>query len=148
MNNQQVTPSLRTFSSDEGPAKGVVFSPKEYAISDHLPDHRQPENLNELGYYLAGLIEGGGHLSAKRIELTFRLADIAYVYRLRKQIGYGKVHTRSGLNTVQLVILKPNGIAKVSALICGKLVGSQKTNELAAYYKAGSRAQFRLNDNF
>lgn len=148
LNNQQVISLTRAFSSKEEPAKSVVFNPKESAISDHLLDHRQPEDGEELGYYLAGLIDGGGHLSEKRIEITFRLADIAYVYRLRKQIGYGKVHTRSGLNTVQLVILKPAGILKVSALIYGKLVSSKKTNDLSAYYKASPRAQFRLNDNF
>ena len=40
-------------------------------ISDHLNKHRKPESDEELGWYLAGLIESDGMTGEDRLEIIF-----------------------------------------------------------------------------
>lgn len=61
---------------------------KEYneleTISDHIFTHIRPNTNEELGYYLAGLIEGDGYFGEQRFEIAFHENDTFF-------IGYGSV---------------------------------------------------------
>ena len=57
-----------------------------YALSDY-----------DLGYYLAGLIEGDGYISPqKQIVISFRSQDLIFAYALKKRIGYGNINKVKG----------------------------------------------------
>jgi Cytochrome C and Quinol oxidase polypeptide I len=61
-------------------------------ISDHVPKHLKPLNNEQLGYYLAGLIDGDGHFSkALQLVIAFNSSDAFLAYNLKERIGYGNV---------------------------------------------------------
>lgn len=138
LNNQQVILTQhRTFSSR--PAPDAVFDLDGLLISDHMEKHRKPESDEELGYYLAGLIEGDGYIGYKRIEIAFHTDDISSAYYIKKRLGYGSVLFLKGKNSVRYVVRKLVGIEKIYKLINGKLLGQPKIDQLLVN---GYAAQF------
>ena len=99
-------------------------------LSDHLKKHRKPETLEELGYYLAGLIEGDGYIGDSRIEIAFHMDDISSAYYIKKRIGYGSVLYLKGKNSVRYVLRHKTGLDKVFNMINGKLLACYKINQL------------------
>jgi hypothetical protein len=99
-------------------------------LSDHLEKHRKPETLEELGYYLAGLIEGDGYIGDSRIEIAFHMDDISSAYYIKKRIGYGSVLYLRGKNSVRYVLRHKTGLDKVFNMINGKLLACYKINQL------------------
>jgi hypothetical protein len=45
-------------------------------ISDHRKEHREFNSSEELGYYLAGLIEGDGNFGKRSLEIVLNKKDI------------------------------------------------------------------------
>ncbi len=60
-------------------------------ISKHVPKHLKPLNDNQLGYYLAGLIDGDGHFNNKQLVIAFNIKDISLAYYIKSIIGYGNI---------------------------------------------------------
>jgi hypothetical protein len=70
----------------------VVNSENVKGISNHVPKHLKPINSEQLGYYLAGLIDGDGHFSkAQQLVIVFSFPDAFLAYYLKKELGYGTV---------------------------------------------------------
>jgi len=104
------------------------------SISIHVPTHNKPVNDIQLGHYLAGLIDGGGHFSSKQqLVIAFNSLDASLAYYLKKEIGYGRVHKvkNKNKNSVILVIAAIKGIEKVISLINGKLRSKGKLNQIS-----------------
>ena len=62
----------------------------------HRKPHRYPENENEWGYYLGGLIDADGSLTDVRknqpnITICFHQKDISLAYKIRGILNYGTV---------------------------------------------------------
>ena len=108
---------------------GKIISPNEY-ISDHLKSKNKPQNDNDFGYYLTGLIEGAGNIESRKIEIRFPLSEISTAYSLKKQIGYGKVQINKNEELVLFVVNNSAGLEKIFSLINGKLLGQEKINQL------------------
>lgn len=106
------------------------FISDDLKISDHLKNHNKPQNLNQLGYYLAGLIEGDGYIGNSRIEIAFHKDDISCAYYIKKSIGYGSILHLKGKNSVRYVLRHSVGLEKLFTLINGKLLNSSKINQL------------------
>lgn len=106
------------------------FISDDLKISDHLKKHKKPETSKELGYYLAGLIEGDGYIGDSRIEIAFHLDDTSSAYYIKKRIGYGSVLFLKGKNSVRYVLRHTVGLEKVFTLINGKLLSSPKRDQL------------------
>lgn len=52
----------------------------------------RPSTQTDLGYYLAGLIEGDGHISSQnQIVITFHETDVSLAYFLKEKIGHGNI---------------------------------------------------------
>lgn len=100
-------------------------------ISEHTT-HKKPESLDELGYYLAGLIEGDGHLNNCGFEIFFDEKDIKNAYYIKKIIGYGKI-SKIKNKKYKLSITNQAGARKVWSLINGKLQGSYKIQQAINY---------------
>jgi hypothetical protein len=89
-------------------------------------------NLDQLGSYLAGLIEGDGHIyvppfplqgQRKRnafIRLTFNKNDLPLAEKLLKTIGHGYIQSQLDYGVYRLVIANQEGLIKVVNLINGK----------------------------
>jgi LAGLIDADG endonuclease len=103
----------------------------------HMSKHKKPENDEEFGYYLAGLIEGDGYIGKRSIEIAFHISDISLAYFLKKRIGFGNItkysHTK---NAVRYTIWNKEGILKVLNLVNGKFVSKYKNNQIYNYVKS------------
>lgn len=100
-------------------------------VSIHVPSHLKPINDTQLGHYLAGLIDGGGHFSSKQqLVIVFNYLDSSLAYYLKKQIGYGSVHKVKNKNAVILLLVAIKGMEKVISLINGKLRNNEKLNQI------------------
>lgn len=104
---------------------------KDNKISEHINNYYKLNNDDELGYYLAGLIEGDGNISVRTISIAFHIKDIKNAYYLKKLIGYGEVKPYSHSDqVVRLNIHKKVGRERVFDLINGKLLGPYKIQQL------------------
>lgn len=93
-------------------------------ISVHRPTYNNilKFSTQDLGYYLAGLIEGDGYISPQnQIVIVFHLDDSSLAYSLKKTIGYGNIYKIKNKNAIKLVIANKLGVQKILELINGKL---------------------------
>lgn len=75
-----------------GKKNKVKIKERVKLISDHVPKHLKPLNNEQLGYYLAGLIDGDGHFSkALQLVIAFSSSDAFLAYNLKEKLGYGNV---------------------------------------------------------
>jgi hypothetical protein len=100
------------------------------SISIHVPKHLKSLSSNELGYYLAGLIDGDGHFSKNQLIIAFNIQDIALAYFLKKQIEFGNVYKVKNKNAVILVVANKIGLLKIINLINGKIRNPSKLNQI------------------
>lgn len=107
---------------------GLTSVPK--LLSEHRPDHRQPETPEELGSYLAGLIEGDGCFSGKRLEIVLHYEDKALAYRIKKWIGYGTVSKVKDKMAVKYCLTHREGLTKVLQWTRTSWVGFQKWQQI------------------
>lgn len=87
-----------------------------------MEKHKKPDSDNELGYYLAGLIEG----TDKRLEIIFSYASLAY--NIKKWIGYGNIYKVKDKKAYSL--RHSIGLKKVLELVNGKFVSQNKILQL------------------
>jgi len=100
----------------------VEYSEHVKSISVHAPKHVKPLNNEQLGHYLAGLIDGDGHFSkAQQLIIVFSFPDAFLAYYIKKEIGYGNVRKVKDKSAYILVISNKQGISNVIKLINGKL---------------------------
>lgn len=109
----------------------VVNSENVKYISNHLPKHLKPLNNEQLGYYLAGLIDGDGHFSkAQQLVIVFSYSDVFLAYFLKSKLGFGNVRKVKDKNAYLLIISKKEGILYVINLINGKLRTEHRFNQV------------------
>jgi hypothetical protein len=100
-------------------------------VSDHVPKHLKPLNNEQLGYYLAGLIDGDGHFSkAQQLVITFSSPDAFLAYYLKERLGYGNVKKVKDKNAYLLIVSNKKGMLNVINLINGKLRAEHRFNQV------------------
>ncbi len=105
------------------------------AIKTHL-SHRKPKTENCFGYYLAGLIDGDGHISTiRQIVIVFALQDVSLAYYIKSQLRCGTVRKVKDKNAVLFVISSLQGFIKVINLINGKLRTTAKVERVQSLLK-------------
>jgi hypothetical protein len=120
---------IKNGTSETIRSKIVVNSENVKRVSDHVPKHLKPLNDEQLGHYLAGLIDGHGQFANKGLILTFKQEDASLAYYIKTQIGYGHVW-KSRYFTYHLEVSNEKGLARVIELINGKLKKKSNINEL------------------
>ncbi len=91
----------------------------------------KPLNNEQLGYYLAGLIDGDGHFSkAQQLIIVFSSPDAFLAYYLKKRLGYGNVRKVKDKNVYLLIVSNKQGMLNVINLINGKLRTEHRFNQL------------------
>lgn len=102
-------------------------------ISVHVPKHFKPNNPEQIGHYLAGLIEGGGQFTNKQeLVIEFHHLDASLAYFIKKSIGYGRVKKihKEDKESIFLVVSSIEGLIKVINLINGKIRIENTLNEI------------------
>jgi hypothetical protein len=127
----------------------VVSSENVKFISDHVPKHSKPINDEQLGHYLAGLIDGNGHFNnVPQLVIIFSFSDAFLAYYLKKAVGFGNVKKVKDKNAYLLIISNKKGILKIINLINGKLRTKNKYNQVTnniLIHKGYSNIKFTLN---
>lgn len=96
-----------------------------------------PQTLQDLGSYLAGLIEGDGHFSKNQLIISCHNRDDACFRSLIKRIGYGTLKPYSKGRALRLVVSSKVGLRRILELVNGKFVGYNKYNQLVKHNYAG-----------
>lgn len=117
---QQSAGNLKVTENDKGSNNNI--------LSEHNK-HKKPLSLTDLGYYLAGLIEGDGHLNRRGFEIIFHENDVKNAHYLKKAIGYGTISKIKNKKAYKLSITNYDGRKKVWDLINGKLQGPYKIEQ-------------------
>lgn len=100
-------------------------------ISDHVPKHLKPLNNEQLGHYLAGLIDGDGHFSKiQQLVLVFSSPDAFLAYYIKQSLGHGSVKKVKDKKAYLLVISSKKGMLNVLNLINGKLRTEHRFNQV------------------
>uniref|UniRef100_UPI0030035C3F LAGLIDADG endonuclease n=1 Tax=Cubamyces lactineus TaxID=1391043 RepID=UPI0030035C3F len=99
-------------------------------ISEHVPTHNSNLSATELGYYLAGIIEGDGWFGEKELHINFNYKDISLAYYIKKRIGYGNVYRFKNKKAVRYICKHEKGLSIILSLINGKLVSKPKYDQL------------------
>ena len=110
-----------------------LLIPKDLHISDHLKKHTRPKTDEEIGFYLAGLIESSGNFENNNLEIIFNIKDTFLAYFIKKQLGYGSVKKLTPLNLVKYVLTHPDGLIKLLNLVNGKFLTNKIINQLLKY---------------
>lgn len=109
----------------------VVNSEHVKHISKHVPKHLKPLNNEQLGHYLAGLIDGDGHFSkAQQLVIVFSSPDAFLAYFLKEKLGNCNVRKVKDKNAYLLIVSKKEGILNVLNLINGKLRSENRFNQV------------------
>ena len=100
-------------------------------ISKHVPKHLKPLNNEQLGHYLAGLIDGDGHFSkAQQLVIVFSSPDAFLAYYLKEKLSNCNVRKVKDKNAYLLIVSKKEGILNVLNLINGKLRSENRFNQV------------------
>ena len=100
-------------------------------ISDYVPKHLKPVNDEQMGHYLAGLIDGDGHFSKiQQLVIAFNSSDAFLAYYVKKIIGYCNVKKVKHKNAYLLIVSRKAGMLKVLNLIKGKLRTEHRFNQV------------------
>ena len=102
-------------------------------ISEHRPKFKKNLSEKELGYFLAGLIEGAGSFEKKELQILFTEKDTYLAYYLKSCIGYGTISKIKGKKIVRYKCKHIKGLFYILSLINGKLVGNSKYEQLILY---------------
>jgi hypothetical protein len=109
----------------------VILNENIKLISKHVPKHLKPQNDDQFGHYLAGLIDGDGYFSNQmQLVIVFDILSVSLAYYLKKRIGYGNVRKVRDKNAYLLVISSFKGIRKVIDLINGKIRNKNKLHQI------------------
>jgi hypothetical protein len=91
-------------------------------ISIHSPSHKKLHQFSkeQVGFYLAGLIDGDGHIYRKGMTISFHLKDISLAYQIKSVVGYGSVYKYTSYARYSLT--NREGLYYLSRLIHNKLL--------------------------
>ena len=91
----------------------------------------KPLNNEQLGHYLAGLIDGDGHFSkAQQLVIVFSSPDAFLAYYLKEKLGNCNVKKVKDKNAYLLIVSKKEGILNVLNLINDKLRSENRFNQV------------------
>lgn len=102
-------------------------------ISEHLPEHKSNLTNDELGYFLAGLIEGDGWFGKKELHIIFAESDVSLAYCIKKRIGYGNIYKIKDKKAVRYICKNVKGLSIILSLINGKFVSEYKYNQMVRH---------------
>lgn len=126
--------SAGNFSESRGPHRVEGAGESSHENLPKISDHVQnlPRNLSDedLGYFMAGLIEASGWFGDRELHIIFSQRDISLAYSLKKRIGYGNVYKIKDKKVVKYICKHPLGLSYILSIINGKFVSNSKYDQL------------------
>jgi len=77
-----------------------------------LKSNIAPKSDTDLGYYLAGLIEGDGHFSKNQLIISAHENDF-FFHALKHTLGYGKISQYTKGRALRFVISSKAGLRRI-----------------------------------
>lgn len=102
-------------------------------ISEHVGKHKSNLTDSDLGYFLAGLIEGDGWFGKKELHIIFSEKDIPLAYFIKERIGHGNVYKIKNKKAVRYICKNNKGLSFILSLINGKFVSTHKYDQLVKH---------------
>ncbi len=102
---------------------------KRPQINSYAPKARKPQTKDELGYFLAGLIDSDGHIGYHYIGLSFNYSDISVAYYVKSIIGYGSVKKVKNKWAVSYICTHKLGQSIIADLVRNKLKHLDKISQ-------------------
>lgn len=110
-------------------------------ISEHAPKAKKPLIDSELGHFLAGLLDGGGHISKQgHLLILFHEKDISVAYFFKKVLNHGNIGKVEGYYAYNFKCVNSQGLQKIAKLILGKLKRSKSVKQFNNYLKITSQS--------
>jgi LAGLIDADG-like domain len=97
--------------------------------------HLKPTSDEELGHYLAGLLDGDGYIGNNKISICFYILDLKLAQYLVKRLGFGKIDKVKDKNAYNLNIYKLIERKRILDLVNGKLRGENKIKQVQKLLK-------------
>lgn len=132
------------------------YTPKYFHCRSLHSTYNNNDNYNNLPFaaYLAGLIEGDGtiivpntlrspkgKLNYPSIQIVFHLKDLPLALMIQKELGFGSLSRKKGVNAYILTINNNEGILFVISL----LNGNMRTPKINSLYKLIDYYQGNIN---
>jgi len=137
-----------TNGTSETLRNGIVVN-SEYvkSVSIHVSKHLKPLNEEQLGHYLAGLIDGDGNFSKiQQLIIVFSKPDAFLAYYLKEKLGHGNVSKVKDKNAYVLIVSSQKGILKVLSLINDKLRTKHRFDQVVNNILANNKYKdFNIN---
>lgn len=84
-----------------------------------------------MGYYLAGFLEGDGHISSQnQIVITFHETNVSLAYFLKENIGHGNKKKIKNKKAFNYIVSNKEGLIIIINRINGKIKTDNKYNQL------------------
>jgi hypothetical protein len=87
---------------------------------------------NELGYFLAGLIDADGHINKRELAITMHSKDMIVAEFLKHVIG-GSIRKIKGRRAINYEVYSKASLSRVSHLIHDKLRLPHRVNQYNSY---------------
>ena len=99
-------------------------------LSIHRPTKKIYSSYFLFSHYLAGLIDGDGHISKiGQIIICFNEKDLENAYFIKNQIGYGKIRKIKNKKAYNYIVSNSKGISYISSLIKDKIKDPNKIDQ-------------------
>lgn len=83
---------------------------------------QKPKNLEEFGYYLAGLLDADGYISKEGyISITFHERELSVAYYIKKVIGYGSILKQKNSKSYRYRCCAKDKVKPITVMIRDKL---------------------------
>lgn len=90
----------------------------------------KPQNQEEFGYFLAGLIDADGHIKKNgSVVIAFHLKEISVAYYLKNVIGFGSIYKVKNRRAATYECMNKAGLTKVASYIRNKLKHAAKITQ-------------------
>lgn len=107
----------------------MVHQPKR-TISIHAPKAQKPCTKEQLGYFLAGLIDADGHIDTYGyVRIAFHEKDVSVAYYIKKILGYGSVQPVKNKAAYLFTCSHSKAILTLGNLIRNKLKHASKIEQ-------------------
>jgi hypothetical protein len=127
-----------------------IYNEKIKPISIHRHDHIKPKTDEELGHYLAGIIDGDGHFSKNpQLVIVFRSNDVSLAYWLKSRLEHGTVKKVKDKNAYIFKLGSKSALIKVLLLINNKLRTQKKYNQVIynVLTHFNESVEFKINES-
>ena len=112
--------------------KKTTFNDTIQRISEHAPKARNPQTKEQFGYFLAGLIDGDGHITkCGYVTIAFHNKDASVAYYIKQVVGYGSVKQilKEGKAAYLFTCSHSKGIKMIGDFIRNKLKITSKIEQ-------------------